>query len=543
MELTKTYPDGTTPTIAVIGAGISGLCAAIQLQRQLQLTTYTVYELEAEIGGTWHSNTYPGCQSDAPSHLYSYSFAPNHDFSKKFVKQSEILAYFRSTAKIFNIYDKIRFKTRIMSMQWHETRQKWILRWVKVETGEEGQNEFDVVIHGTGVLRLPNIPKEFEAFEGEVWHSARWNHSVDITGKRVGVVGIGASGAQIIPAIADQVQSLDVYGRSPCYITPQRNRTYNWVWRLLFRYVPFFYAFYRAFAFYYVDSTFLLYYKLAWYSAFHRAVVYFVTWWHRFRHLPNDPKLRQQLTPAYDLASRRIILSDTFFPAFTKPNVCLHSDPIVAVEGKKIRTRDGSEKELDVLVLATGFDWISNFPVGYFTGRNGIDIPVNWGESPTTYYGTTVPHAPNFFLIWGPNSGIAHHALTTVVELQVSYAIKTISHMMKNNLQSMEIKQSAAEDFLKLLDRRIERTQFTTTVMPKFLNSKGQCRGFWFGSVTEFWLRTRKVHPELYDVVKRDERSKKDEQQARELEKKAGEKKFGHLNGDSAAADEDLIES
>lgn len=142
---------------------------------------------------------------------------------------------------------------------------------------------------------------------------------------------------------------------------------------------------------------------------------------------------------------------------------------------------------------------------------------------------------------------IAHHALTTVVELQVSYAIRAISHMMKDNLQSMEIKQSAAEDFLKLLDRRIERTEFTTTVMPKFLNSKGQCRGFWFGSVTEFWLRTRKVQPELYDVVKRAEKSDKDEQQAKEL-KKAGEKQFGHLNGDSAvasavASDEDLIES
>ena len=174
------------------GNRVSGLCAAIQLQRQLQLTTYTVYELEAEIGGTWYSNTYRGCQSDAPSHLYSYSFAPNYDFSKKFVKQSEVLAYFRSTAKTFNIYDKIRFNTRIMSMQWHDTRRKWILHWVKDETGEKGQDEFDVVIHGTGVLRLPNIPKEFEAFEGEFWHSARWNHSVDITGKRVGVVGIGA---------------------------------------------------------------------------------------------------------------------------------------------------------------------------------------------------------------------------------------------------------------------------------------------------------------------------------------------------------------
>ncbi|KAG0273143.1 hypothetical protein BGZ95_011040 [Linnemannia exigua] len=539
MGLTKTYPDGTSPTVAVIGAGLSGLCAAIQLQRQLQLTTYTVYELEAEIGGTWYSNSYPGCQSDAPSHIYSYSFAPNYDFTKKFIKQSEMLAYLRSTAKTFNIYDKIRFKTRIVSMQWHETRRKWILHWAKDELGEEGQDEVDVVIHGAGVLRLPNIPKEYEAFEGEMWHSARWNHTVDISGKRVGVVGMSASGAQIIPAIADQVQSLEVYGRTPYYITPQRNRTYTRIWTLLFRYLPFFYAFYRAFTYYYVDSTFLLYNKLAWHSVFHRAVVYFVTWWHRFRHLPNDPRLRQQLTPQYEIASRRIILSDTFFPTFKKSNVRLHSEPIVSVEGKKIKTRDGVERELDVLVLATGFDWVSNFPPGYLTGRNGIDISTNWGESPTTYYGTTVPLAPNFFLIWGPNSGVAHHALTSMVELQVSYAIRAISYMMKNDLESMEIKQSAAEDFLKLLDRRIERTVFTTTVMPKFLNSMGQCRGFWFGSCTEFWLRTRDLPPELYDVVKREEGRKGQVAASGRMDKKAGDKHYEHLNGDSTVASDE----
>ncbi|KAF9105902.1 hypothetical protein BGX29_011114 [Mortierella sp. GBA35] len=544
MGLTKTYPNGTTPTVAVIGAGISGLCAAIQLQRQLQMSTYTVYELEAEIGGSWFSNTYPGCQIDAPAHLYSYSFAPNYDFTKKFVKQAEVLAYFRSTARTFNIYDKIQFKTRIKSMQWHESRRKWILRWVKEETGEEGNDEVDVVLQGTGVLRLPNIPKKFEAFEGEMWHSARWNHSVDITGKRVGVVGISASGAQIVPAIADQVQSLDVYGRSPAYITPQRNLTYNWVWQLLFRYVPFFFAFYRAFSYYYVDSTILLYHKLAWYSVFHRAIVSFVTWWHRFRALPNDPELRRKLTPEYELAARRIVLSDTFFPAFKKPNVHLHQDPIVSVQGKTIKTRDGPEKELDILVMATGFEWVENYPPGFFLGRNGIDIYTNWGESPTTYYGTTVPHAPNFFFIWGPNAGIAHHALTSIIEVQVSYAIRALSYMMENDLESMEVKQSAAEDFLKLLDRRMERTVFTTTVMPKFLNSKGKCRGFWFGSCTEFWWRTRKLHPELYDVVKRSSLERKRAAEGDVGKKATNEKRYAHLNGDSTTVlEDDLIES
>lgn len=169
---------------------LAGICAAIQLQRELQLTTYTLYELEADVGGTWLSNTYPGCCTDAPAHLYSYSFAPNHDFSRKFVSQSEVLAYLRATAKTYNIYDKIRFQTQITSMQWNEGRKKWIMHW-RSATGE-GDHEVDVVIHGAGVLRHPKIPKEFDAFEGKKWHSARWDHSVDLTGKRVGVVGAAA---------------------------------------------------------------------------------------------------------------------------------------------------------------------------------------------------------------------------------------------------------------------------------------------------------------------------------------------------------------
>ncbi|KAG0368481.1 hypothetical protein BC939DRAFT_435057 [Gamsiella multidivaricata] len=507
MGFTKTYKDGTTPTVAIIGAGISGLCAAIQLQRQLQLTTYTVFELESDIGGTWLNNSYPGCQSDAPIHLYSYSFAPNYDFSKKFVPQSEILAYLKATAKTYNIYDKIQFQTRIMTMQWHEGRRNWILHWVKSSTGEEGAYEVDAIIHATGVLRLPNIPKEFEAFEGNKWHSARWDHSVDITNKRVGVVGIGASGVQIVPAIADKVMSLDIYGRSPYYITPQMNITYTRPWKFLFRHVPFFYTLYRMFWFHYVDSTILLYHKLAWYSVFHRAFVYLVTWFHRFLQFPFNGELRRKTTPEYQVASRRIILSDRYYPTLKKPHVMLHKDPIVSIKDKTIETSGGSKRELDVLILATGFDWISNFPVGYWTGRGGIDIATNWGESPITYYGTCVPDAPNFFLIWGPNAGIAHHSLTTMIEIQVMYAINALSYMMEQDLDSMGIKQSAAEEFLNTLDRRMERTIFTTKVKPKFINSKGKCRGFWWGSVTEFWWHMKDLHPERFDTEKRGELS------------------------------------
>ncbi|KAF9170102.1 hypothetical protein BGX21_004665, partial [Mortierella sp. AD011] len=462
MGLTKTYPDGSTPTIAIIGAGLSGLCAAIQLQRELQLTTYTMFELQSDLGGTWLTSTYPGCQSDAPIHLYSYSFAPNYNFSKKFAPQSEILAYLRATAITYNIYDKIQFRTRVSNVRWDESHNKWILHWIQVDTGEEGNYEADVVFHATGVLRVPNIPKEFDAFKGDKWHSAKWNHSVDLTGKRVGVVGTSASGIQVTSAIGKIVHSLDVYGRTPSYITPQLNVTYNRVWRFLFQYVPFFFTIYWTLLYIYVDTTILLYRKMAWYSAFHRVVVYFVTWFYRFQHFPFNSELRQKLTPKYELASRRIVLSDHFFSTLKMPHTSLHQSPIISINGNTIETSDGTKRELDILILATGFDSSSSFPDGYWIGRGGIEIKKHWNGCPTVYYGIWVPLAPNFFLIWGPNSSTAHHAMTRVFEIQVMHAIRAISYMMEQNLVYMEVKQEVAEEFTNTIDQRMERSIFTT---------------------------------------------------------------------------------
>ncbi|KAG0345254.1 hypothetical protein BG004_003850 [Podila humilis] len=520
MNWTKTYANGSTPTVAIIGAGVSGICAAIQLQRQLQLTTYTVFELEADVGGTWLNNTYPGAGLDAPACVYGYSFAPNFEWSKTYVPQQEVLDYFRSTAKVYNIYDKIRFSTRVTNMRWHEGRKKWILHWVDTLSNEEGDHQVDIVIQGAGLLRIPKVPEQFQAFEGAMWHSAKWNHSVDLTGKRVGVVGTSASGVQLIPAIADKVATLDVYGRSPAYILPQYNGENGPFWRFLCNYVPYFYLLYSAMHFFFSDGNILLYHKLSWSSFVHRAIAYFITWFHRFTQLPSNPTLRRKLTPKYQMAARRTVFSNTYHPTFKRDNVSLHVDEVVSVKGKTIETADGSIRELDVLVLATGFDWVAIFPPEYWFGRNGIDIPVSWGENVTTYYGTCTPNAPNFFMVWGPNSGIAHNSLTVIIETQVMFIIRSLSYMMENDIATMEVTQEAADEFLELMDRRMEKMMFTTKVFPKFMNSQGKCRGFFFGSCSEFWWRLRHIHPERFLFQSR---------------KEVAEKPHAHLNGVSGA--------
>lgn len=229
---------------------------------------------------------------------------------------------------------------------------------------------------------------------------------------------------QIIPAIADKVESLDVYGRSPAYIIPQLNSEYGRTWRFLCRYVPFFYFLYVSLQYLFMDANILLYHKLAWNSIIHRTFAYFLTWLHRFTQLPNNPTLRHKLTPQYDIASRRTVLSDIYYPTFKRDNVSLHVDEIVSVKGNTIETEGGSFRELDVLVLATGFDWFQCFPPGYWFGRGGIDIPVSWGENVTTYYGTCTPTAPNFFMVWGPNSGIGKLTLGHVW-ISCSFICKT----------------------------------------------------------------------------------------------------------------------
>ncbi|KAK3846870.1 MAG: hypothetical protein J3R72DRAFT_207129 [Linnemannia gamsii] len=511
MGFTKTFSDGSTPEVAIIGGGLSGICAAIQLQRMLQLTSYKIFEQESDLGGTWLLNSYPGCACDNLSHLYSLSFAPNYNWSRKYAPQAEVLDYLQSTARAYNIYGKAQFNTKIKQMRWREERKKWALEWVNLLNGEVGIYEADIVIHGTGLFNIPQIPREFEAFRGEKWHSARWRHDVDLTGKRVGVVGVNASAIQIIPKIAESnVKILHVYGRSPGYVTPQFDDTYSDTWKFLFRKVPLFYAIYTAFWYCALDSTFLVYFRLTWYSAIHRAILYLTAWWQRYRQIP-DPVLRAKLTPARVLGSKRTVLSNNYYPALTQEHVEYHREAIVEVAGNKITTADGETRELDVLIMATGFAIPSNFPLGYWIGRGGVDITETWTPVARTYFGTCTPRAPNFFLAWGPMSGSFHQSVTSVVEAQVMFMIKSLSTMMENDYASMEITEQATNNFTNLAQRRSAisaaqvRPPVPSVVVPKkrlqppSKSSVGV--GFWCGTLVEFRLRLSKYSPDLFTTT------------------------------------------
>ncbi|KAF9932956.1 hypothetical protein FBU30_006942 [Linnemannia zychae] len=370
-------------------------------------------------------------------------------------------------------------------MEWKEERKKWALQWVDLQTDKEGIYEADIVVHGTGLFNIPNIPQEFDAFTGIKWHSARWRNDVDLSNKRVGVIGV--------------------------------NARYSVTWKFLFSKVPFFYALYVTFWYYALDSTFLVYFRMTWYSAIHRAIVYFTAWWQRYRQI-RDPILRAKLTPNRVVGSRRAVLSNTFYPTLTRDHVEYHREEITDVSGNKITTADGETRELDILIMATGFAIPKNFPPGYWVGKGGVDITDTWAPIARTYFGVCTPGAPNFFMAWGPMSGSFHQSITSVIEAQVMFMIKTLSTMMENDYASMEITEKATKNYVDMAMKRfaLSAANVTTPLPPPALSPASDILfkkkrvqhtkpsmkfTYWCSTLAEFRYRLSHYSPQLFTSV------------------------------------------
>ncbi|KAF9431879.1 hypothetical protein BGZ76_011584 [Entomortierella beljakovae] len=501
MGLTKTYKDGSKPVIAIIGAGFSGLCAAIRLKTQLNIDTYRLFELEPDIGGTWWSNTYPGCACDVKAHNYSFSFEPNSDWSKAYPAQQEIWEYMRKTARKHNLYEKISFKTEITHVQWKQGRQKWILDYLNIETGVTGRMEADFVFSGMGPLRIPKIPKEFESFEGPKWHTAQWNHSYDLTGKRVAVVGSGASAIQIVPSIVDKVKSLEYYQRTASYIIPRSNAPYGPIFKWMLRNLPLFHRAYSSFLFWNMELSILAFSSRK-RNIIVRTAIAYLAWAIRYFQV-RDKKLREKLTPNYEVGCRRVVVSSNYFPALQKKNVNVHTEAITQVKGNTLTLKDGSVQEVDALVIATGFQTQKFLPKGFLIGKNGCDVSEYWGNNPSTYYGLTTPVTPNFFFLLGPNTTLGHNSVLYMIEAQVEYAIKVLSFMMEKDLVSVQVTEDACMDFMEEMDLKMKNMVWTQRCNSWYQNEEGKVTSLWWSSVTKYNWRLRKFHPERFIGVRR----------------------------------------
>ena len=430
--------DRAKPRFLIIGAGMSGLLTAIKLQ-EAGLDDFAIFEKADRLGGTWRENTYPGIACDVPSHFYSYSFAPNPNWSHRFSPGSEIQNYFEDVAHRYGVDSRIQYGKEITRCAFEAGR--W-----KIEMADGDTDVGDFVISATGVLHHPTHPDiaGLDSFEGASFHSARWDHDVPLAGKRVGVVGTGSSAIQIVSALVDRVAALSLFQRTPQWITSIENPAYSEAEKAEFREHPetmakiraeTAHAFTEGFANVLVDAESPVM------QAIHDNCVA------NLENSVKDPELREKLRPDYRAACKRLIMSEDFYDAIQRPNATLVTEPIERVEKSGVRTRDGRLHELDVLVLATGFH------VEYFVrpmevvGRGGTRLDDVWKDGPFAYTAISVPDFPNFFLLNGPNSPVGNFSLIEVAELQFAYILQLVEEVRSGSCTGICASHEAMEHF------------------------------------------------------------------------------------------------
>jgi len=439
--------------VLIVGGGFAGLGLAITLSRAGR-ADYVVIERGGDVGGTWRDNTYPGAACDVPAQLYSYSFALNPGWSRSYSPQPEIQAYLQAVADRYGVRDHHVFDCELLSASWDATAGHWA-----VETSQ-GSYTAGVLVTAFGALcepALPDIPG-IEAFGGHVMHSARWDHDVDLTGKRVAVIGTGASAIQIVPQLAATAAHLDVYQRTAPWVLPRHDRAYRSWEKLAFRYVPGYQRLARAAVYASKEVTALgfCYQPRILKFAQRQALG-------NLRRAVRDPELVSRLTPAYVMGCKRVLVSNDYYPALARDTTELVTEPIAELRPDAIVTVDGVAREIDVLVLATGFHVTDNPAAALIKGADGCTLGEHWAEfGMQAYKGTTVAGFPNLFHLVGPNTGLGHTSMVYMIESQLNYVMDALAVMDREQLATIEVRPEAQVEFNRAVQRRMGRTVWTT---------------------------------------------------------------------------------
>jgi cation diffusion facilitator CzcD-associated flavoprotein CzcO len=437
--------------IAIVGTGFSGLGMAIRLRQEGE-HDFVLLERAGEIGGTWRDNTYPGCRCDVPSHLYSFSFAPNPNWSSTFSPQEEILGYLKDCAARFGVLPHVRFDTEVESAAWDDEGRLW-----RIETSA-GPMTADFLVAAQGPLSEPSLPEVpgIDEFEGTAFHSAEWNHDHDLTGERVAVVGTGASAIQFVPEIQPKVGSLHVFQRTAPWVVPHRNRPLKGWERTLYRLFPPAQRAMRA-GIYWARELFVL--------LFRHPPVNRVLEQLPLRHMHSqikDRELRRKLTPGYSMGCKRILPTDEWYPALAQPNVEVVTGGVKEIRPHSVVAEDGTEREVDTIIFGTGFH-VTDVPIAdRITGRDGRTLAETWAGSMSAYKGTTVAGYPNLFFLVGPNTGLGHTSIVFIIESQVAYVLDALRTLRARGADTLEVREDAQAAYNAELDRMTEGTVWVT---------------------------------------------------------------------------------
>lgn len=457
MPLTLHHPDlieQRHSEVAILGAGFAGICMAIRLRQQGHRDV-VLYEKATSLGGTWRDNTYPGCGCDVPSHLYSLSFARNPDWSRTYAPQHEILAYLKDVATRYRLEEATRFSTEIVDLRWQAAASRWEL------TAADGrQFTAGVVISAMGGLHIPSTPAlpGRDLFRGVAFHSARWRHDIDLTDKRVAVIGTGASAIQIVPEIAPRVAQVTVFQRTPAWILPRNDRLTTPFSRWAMRYVPGLQSL-RRLSQYWAAEPIAVGFSLkpkALGSSQKRA--------DRFmRSQIDDPAIQAQLVPPYSIGCKRVLLSDTFYPTLNRANVDLVTRPIAGLTPDGLVTRNGNHWPADVLIYATGFKPFNPTHQVRIAGRDGRVLADDWVDGPEAFKGVAVAGYPNFFMLMGPNSGLGHSSILLMIEAQVGYISRCLRWLKRSRwrggpMRAIEVRPESQRSYNAWLQQRFTGT-------------------------------------------------------------------------------------
>ncbi|SDJ28685.1 Predicted flavoprotein CzcO associated with the cation diffusion facilitator CzcD [Actinokineospora alba] len=482
--------------VVVIGTGFSGMGMAIQLRREGR-DDFVILEKAADFGGTWRDNSYPGCACDIQSHMYSFSFEQKSDWTRSYAPQAEIWDYMRGVAAKWGLARYTRFGVEVTSARWDEEESRW---YVGTASGDTYVGKY--LVAGIGALHIPSVPAlpGIENFQGATFHSAQWDHDYDLKGKRVAVIGTGASAIQFVPKIAPDVAELTLFQRTAPWVMPKPDHAMPAWSQALFAKAPGVQRGYRHFL-YWINEV-----RAVGFNG-HQNILKFASklaaW--NIKRSVKDPELARKLTPDYVMGCKRVLVSNDYYPTFNRPNVHLDTDGVAEVRANSIVGRDGREHQVDAIIYGTGFHVTDAFDYLTVSGRDGRDLAKEWRENGiNTHLGITVSGYPNLFYLLGPNTGLGHNSVVFMIESQIRYIADALRLVEKHGADAIDVRATAQERFNQEVQRKLADGVWTQGGCQSwYLDAKGVNRTIWPGFTWRYWMRTRKVDPADFELITR----------------------------------------
>jgi cation diffusion facilitator CzcD-associated flavoprotein CzcO len=486
--------ERTETGVVIVGTGFSGLGMAIQLRKEGR-EDFVILEKAADVGGTWRDNTYPGCACDIPSHMYSFSFEQNPGWSRAYSPQPEIWDYMRRVADKYDLRRFISFGQEMTGASWDEEEARWH---VASKSGDEFVGRF--LVAGVGALHLPQIPElpGIERFQGASFHSARWDHDYDLKGKKVAVVGTGASAIQFVPKIAPDVAKLSLFQRTPPWIMPKADHEMPSWTQLAFKAVPVLQRVYRDFLYWTLEARAIGFNGHASVMKLGERIAK-----RNIDKAVEDPELRAKLTPDYTMGCKRVLVSNEYYPALTRDNVDVITDGVTEVREHSVVDGAGVEHEVDAIIYGTGFHVTDAFDDLDIIGTGGRNLGKEWAtEGMRTHKGITVSGFPNLFFLLGPNTGLGHNSVVFMIEAQISYVAEAVRMVEQAGAKTLDARSSVQARFNTEIQRKLEKGIWTQGGCKSwYLDAKGVNRTIWPGFTWRYWLDTRSVRREDFDLV------------------------------------------